>query len=139
MKVVIAANGPTLDSSVAKRFGHAPYYLLVDSATLELQVIENREHDDETHVIIPHMTEQGAEVFVTGNIGPHAFQLVRSLHRQVALARHMPAREALDKLQRGELEWLNAPTVKHSRHDNASYPGGDSASHPVGDQTHHST
>jgi predicted Fe-Mo cluster-binding NifX family protein len=121
MKIVIAAAGPTLDSPVAKRFGHAPYYLLVDSATREIQVIENQEHDDETHAIIPQLAGQGAVVFITGNIGPHAFQLVHSLQRQVALARHMAAGEALDKLQRGELELLNAPTVKHSQHDS----GGD--------------
>jgi predicted Fe-Mo cluster-binding NifX family protein len=134
MKVVIAANGPTLDSPVAKRFGHAAYYLLVDSATLELQIIENREHDDETHAIIPQLAGQGAEVFITGNIGPHAFQLIRSLQRQVTLARRMPARQALDKLQRGELELLNAPTVKHSRHDSAS----PSLAVAGGDQNHHS-
>jgi predicted Fe-Mo cluster-binding NifX family protein len=126
MKVVIAATGPTLDSPVAQRFGHAPYYLLVDAATRELQVIKNHEDDDETHAIIPHLAKQGAEIFVTGNIGPHAFQLIRSLNRQVALARRMPANEALDKLQRGELELLSAPTVKHSRHDLR------------GDHTHHS-
>lgn len=127
MKVVIAANGPTLDSLVAKRFGHAPYYLLVDSATLELQVIENREQDDETHAIIPQLAGQGAGVFITGNIGPHAFQLIQSFNHQVALARRMPAGEALDKLQRGELELLSAPTVKHSQHDLR------------GDHAHHST
>jgi predicted Fe-Mo cluster-binding NifX family protein len=126
MKVVIAATGPTLDSPVAQRFGHAPYYLLVDAATRELQVIKNHEDDDETHAIIPHLAKQGAEIFVTGNIGPHAFQLIQSLQRQVALARRMPANEALDKLQRGELELLSAPTVKHSRHDLR------------GDHTHHS-
>lgn len=126
MKVVIATNGPTLDSRVAQRFGHAPYYLLVDATTRELQVIENHEHDDETHAIIPQLAEQEAKVFVTGNIGPHAFQLIRSLQGQVALARLMPASEALDKLQRGELELLNAPTVKHSRHD---LPGGHAHHH----------
>lgn len=117
MKVVIAAAGPTLDSLVAQRFGHAPYYLLMDVVTRELHVIENHEDDDETHAIIPQLAGQGAEVFVTGNIGPHAFQLIRSLQGQVALARRMPAGEALDKLERGELELLSAPTVKHSRHD----------------------
>lgn len=127
MKVVIAAAGPTLDSLVAKRFGHAPYYLLVDSATRELQVIENHEDDDETHAIIPRLAGQGAVVFITGNIGPHAFQLIQSLQRQVVLARRMPAGEALDKLQRGELKLLNAPTVKHSRHGLS----GDHAHHSV--------
>ncbi|HMQ54005.1 MAG TPA: NifB/NifX family molybdenum-iron cluster-binding protein [Anaerolineae bacterium] len=121
MKVAIAASGPSLDSPVAKRFGHAPYYLLVDSATLETLVFENREPEDETHAIIPDLTGQGAEVFITGNIGPHAFELARSLERPVALARQMPAREALAKLQKGELELLQAPTVKHSRHNHTHH------------------
>lgn len=117
MNVVIAANGPTLDSPVAKRFGHAPYYLYVDSETGQVQAIRNEEPHDDTHAIIPQLVGQKAEVFVTGNIGPHAFKLIRSLDRQVALARNMPAGQALDKLQKEELEILSAPTLKHSIHE----------------------
>ena len=84
MNILIAADGTTLDSSVAKRFGHAPYYLYVDADTRQVQVIENTDHDDETHAIIPQMIQQGVDVFITGNIGPHAFQLIKSLNRQVA-------------------------------------------------------
>lgn len=121
MKVLIAAKGPSLDSSISKRFGHAPYYLLVDTATTQVQAIDNSDHDDETHAIIPEMIGQGVEVFITGNIGPSAFKIVRSLHRQVALARHMSAGEALDRLSRGELEILSAPTLKHSVHDHTHH------------------
>ncbi len=116
MKIVIAAEGPTLESSVAKRFGHAPYYLFVDTATGQVQGINNPDEHDESHAIIPQLAGQGAEVFVTGNIGPQAFQLARSLNCQVALARRKTAAEALDSLQRGELEFLSAPTVKQSFH-----------------------
>jgi predicted Fe-Mo cluster-binding NifX family protein len=121
VKVVIAANGPTLDSSMAKRFGHAPYYLLVDTATMQVQAIDNSEHDDETHAIIPQMIRQGVEVFITGNIGPNAFKLVRSLNRQVGLARQMTAGEALARLDRGELEMLVAPTLKRSVHNHTHH------------------
>ncbi len=121
MKVLVAANGSTLDSAVAKRFGHAPYYLYVDSETGQAQAINNTDHHDETHAIIPQMVGQGVEVFVTGNIGPHAFKLIRSLNRQVALARRMSASEALDKLQRGELEILSAPTLKRSVHNHTHH------------------
>jgi predicted Fe-Mo cluster-binding NifX family protein len=117
MKILIATGGTTLDSAVAKRFGHAPYYLYVDADTGQVQVIENTDHDDETHAIISEMAQQGVETFISGNIGPHAFQLARSLNRQVALARRMSAAEALEKLQKGELEILQAPTVKQSFHD----------------------
>jgi predicted Fe-Mo cluster-binding NifX family protein len=119
MKVLIAANGPTLDSAVAKRFGHAAYYLYVNSETGQTQVIDNREHHDEPHAIIPAMVGQGVEVFITGNIGPNAFRLARALHRPVALARKMSAGQSLDKLQSGELELLSAPTLKRSVHDHA--------------------
>ncbi len=121
MKILIAAAGTTLDSKVAKRFGHAPYYLIVDAETKEVQALKNVDHDDETHAIIPQMSDQGVEVFVTGNIGPHAFQLARSLNRQVAMARNMTAADALEKLQRGELEFLHEPTVKQSFHDHARH------------------
>ena len=130
MKVVIAANSPTLDSTVAKRFGHAPYYLMVNTATMQMQVIENNDqhdetdnHDphDETHAIIPHMAGQGVEIFITGNIGPHAFELVQSLKRKVALARRMSAGEALARLQRGELDILSAPTLKRSVHNHTHH------------------
>ena len=121
MKVLIAAQGTTLDSPVAKRFGHAPYYLEVDLDTMQVQVIDNAAQPDETHAIIPHMVKRGVELFITGNIGPQAFNLTKSLNRKVALARKMTAREALVRLQDGELEILTAPTLKRSVHDHAHH------------------
>jgi predicted Fe-Mo cluster-binding NifX family protein len=130
VNVVIAATGPTLDSPVAKRFGHAPYYLIVNTATMQVQAIENNDsHDeagnhgqhDESHAIIPQLVGQGAELFVTGNIGPHAFEIIQSLKRQVALARGLSASEALARLQRGELEILSAPTLKRSVHNHSQH------------------
>ena len=61
-------NGPTLDSAVAKRFGRAPYYLLVDTATREPELIDKGEHDDEPYAIIPHMAGRGVEIFITGKL-----------------------------------------------------------------------
>jgi predicted Fe-Mo cluster-binding NifX family protein len=123
MNVLIAADGTTLDSAVAKRFGHAPYYLYVDANTGQVQAIENtdHDHDEDTHDIIPQMVQQGTDVFITGNIGAHAFELVKSLNRQVAVARNMSAAEALENLQDGELEILHAPTVKQSFHDHSHH------------------
>ena len=117
MKVLIAVQGTTLDSPVAKRFGHAPYYLKLDLDTQQIQLIDNAESHDETHAIIPQMVEDGVKVFITGNIGPNAFELTHSLNLQVALARQMSAGEALERLQRGDLEILTGPTLKRSVHD----------------------
>ena len=76
---------------------------------------------DETHAIIPQLVGQGVELFITGNIGPHAFEIIKALKRQVALARGLSAGEALIRLQRGELEILSAPTLKRSIHHHSQY------------------
>jgi predicted Fe-Mo cluster-binding NifX family protein len=64
MKVLTAIQGTTLDSHVAKRFGHAPYYLAVDLDSMQVQLIKNTEHHDETHAIIPEMARIGVEIFI---------------------------------------------------------------------------
>ena len=121
MKVLIATQGATLDSPVAKRFGQAPYYLLIDSETMQVKVIDNPEHDD-THSIIPKIAKQGVKLFIAGNIGPHAYDLIRSMNLPVALARKMSAKEALIKLQQDELQLLTAPTLKYSVHEQVRKP-----------------
>jgi predicted Fe-Mo cluster-binding NifX family protein len=121
MKVLIAAQRTTLDSPVAKRFGHAPYYLIVDLDSMQVQVIDNTEHHDGTHAIIPQMAKNEVKVFITGNIGPHAFELANSFNQWVVLARKMSAREALAKLLRGEPEILAEPTLKRSVHDHTHH------------------
>lgn len=124
MKVLIAALENTLDSPVSKRFGHAPYYLIVDLETMQVNVIDNRNTGDEhDHAIIPQAAKAGVKAFITGNIGPQAYKLVESLNLQVALARKMSGKEALEKLQRGELKILDAPTLKHSIHDHKHHFG----------------
>ncbi len=120
MKVLIATEKASLDSQVAKRFGHAPYYLIVNSERNLVQVINDPEHDDD-HSIILQLAKDGVEVFITGNIGPHAYELIRSLNLSVALARRMSANEALSKLQLGQLKILDAPTLQHSVHEHAQH------------------
>ncbi len=41
MRIIVISEGESLDSYVADDFGHAPYFLLVDSETLAYRVIVN--------------------------------------------------------------------------------------------------
>ena len=45
MKIIVISEGESLDSYVADDFGHAPYFLLVDSDTLDYHVIVNEYAD----------------------------------------------------------------------------------------------
>ncbi len=118
MKVLVAAEKNSLESRVARRFGHAPYYLIVDTENIEYQVQKN-EHSGENHEMIYDFAKQGVKMFLTGNIGPHAFDIIKSLGLKVALARGISVFEALEKLHHDELQILDGPTLKRSVHDHA--------------------
>ena len=116
MKVLIAADGSSLNSSISKRFAHANYYLIVDTTTMDFQVVKNSglSHN---HEEISTMVEKGIEIFIVGNIGPNAFNTITSLNKKVALSRKSTVLEALKKLKMMELEILSSPTLKRSIHD----------------------
>lgn len=47
MKIIACSEGESLDSYMAEDFGHAPFFLLVDSDTLDYRVIVNEFRDSE--------------------------------------------------------------------------------------------
>ena len=116
MKILVATKGPSLDSPVAKHFGQAPYFLIYDTKRDKVKVIEKPAGGNQ-HAIIPQADADGVRVFITGNIGPHAYKLISSLNLQVALARNMSAQRAIKKWKNGELKILDGPIVRHVVHD----------------------
>lgn len=115
MKIFIGTDTPELNGKVAKRFGHADYYLNYDSDSENFEVISNSEHD-EKHTILFDAVNNGIETFIVGNVGPHAFQILNRNGVKIYLARKITANEAINKLLNNELELLTEPTVKKSMH-----------------------
>jgi len=115
MKIFIGADSPELTGKLAKRFGHANYYLVFNSKTKAFKVILNSEHD-EKHQILIDAVKNGVETFIVGNIGPFAFNILNNGKTEIYLARKMSVNEAIEKLNNGELEFLTEPTLKKSLH-----------------------
>ena len=113
MKILLATDGKTLESKIAKRFGHANYYLIFDSESKKLDPKANSDHDN-NHSSIVNLTNEGVTNFIVGNIGPNAFKVLIDKNTKVYLARKYKAKEALDKFLNNELKELTAPTLKRS-------------------------
>lgn len=111
MKVLIASEGSTLESPVAKRFGRAMWYLIVDVETETVSSIQNLRIEDH-HDIVPKAANEGVATVITGNIGPRSYELISTHNLQVAHCRDISGHEAIDRLKRGDLKILDAPTVK---------------------------
>ena len=75
MKIAITSTGKTLDSQVDQRLGRAAYFVIVDTETMDFDVIEN---DSVTAgggagiSAAKAITDAGAEAVLTGNCGPNA-------------------------------------------------------------------
>ncbi|NOX17426.1 MAG: dinitrogenase iron-molybdenum cofactor biosynthesis protein [Chlorobi bacterium] len=113
MKILFAADGKTMDAPIAKRFGHAEYYLIFDDETNELTARENHGHDD-NHSELIELVNEGVKTFIIGNVGPHAFKVLAGRNGKMFLARKLTVREALEKFKNDELEELTSPTLKRS-------------------------
>jgi len=113
MLIVIGSDGISLNDKVAKRFGHAEYYIKYDTETNKFEAIKNND-EDHTHSELENMVDEGVEVFIVGNVGPHAFDILNESGTEVYLARKMTIEEAIDNYKSQSLQKLTEPTVKKS-------------------------
>ena len=115
MKYLVAATGPDLESSVARRFGHAPYFLVVDAQTMKIEKAHPNDHDAPGHGLAG-FKDTGVERVIVGNIGPEAFADVVGMGWRPYLGRSLSVRDAVAKAEAGDLPALHEPTVKKSLH-----------------------
>ncbi len=107
MKIAVTSKGVDLDSSVDPRFGRAAYILVVDSATLSFQVLDNSENANAfkgAGIQAARMvSEAGADVLLTGHCGPNAFKAMKAAKVGVANDATGMVREAVAAYENGEM------------------------------------
>lgn len=113
MLILLGSDGNNLESPIAKRFGHANYYIIFNSESKDFHAIEN-ENDGHNHDNLRNFLDKNVEAFIVGNIGPHAFEIINTPTSKVYLARKMLVKEAIEKFIKGELLQLREPTNKRS-------------------------
>ena len=113
MLILIGSDGNNLESPIAKRFGHANYFILYNTDAKSFEAIENKD-EGHNHENLQEFLDKGVEVFIVGNIGPYAFEVINTLKSHVYLARKMSTKEAIDKFIKGKLKQLTEPTAKKS-------------------------
>ena len=88
MKIAVTSQGTSLDSEVDPRFGRAHYILLVDSDTLDFEVIDNTENLNAFKgagiQAAQMISEKKPEVLLTGFCGPNAFKAMKAAKIGVA-------------------------------------------------------
>ena len=82
MKVAITAQGANLDAMVDPRFGRATYILIVDTESMDYEILDNSANASAfkgAGIQAATMIHQrGAEILLTGYCGPKAFQTLQA-------------------------------------------------------------
>ncbi len=113
MKVAISSAEPQLESQVDPRFGRCAYLIFYDTEKDEWEALPNTSRDAAGGAGIRTaqlVVNNGADVVVTGNIGPNAMQVL-SGQVKVYTGFSGTVEEAIKNLKAGTLAETSAPTV----------------------------
>ncbi len=114
MKIAVSAAGNNLDSPFESRFGRASGFVIYDTETKDIEYLDNS-----ASINLPHgagiqtaqmIADSGAQVLITGIIGPKASQALESPNLQVHCCEAATVSEAIHSFQRGGVS-ASAPSA----------------------------
>ncbi|HID91134.1 TPA: dinitrogenase iron-molybdenum cofactor biosynthesis protein, partial [Candidatus Bathyarchaeota archaeon] len=114
MKVAVSATGGSLDAQMDPRFGRCPYFVIVDTETMGFEALLNVSQSAPSGAGIQAaqlVAGRGAQVVLTGSIGPNAFQALSSLGISVITGVFGTVRDAVGRFKSGRLQRATAPTT----------------------------
>lgn len=114
VKIAISATGPGLEANVDPRFGRCQYFIIVDAETMQFEALENSSAAAAGGAGISAaqmVANKGAEVVLTGNCGPNAYQTLSAAGVQVISGVSGTVRNAVEAYKAGRLQPSVQPNV----------------------------
>ena len=115
MKIAVTSTGKTLDSQVDPRFGRAACFIIVDTETMDFNVIENESVAaaggagiSSAKVVI----DTGAKAVLTGNCGPNAERTLTAAGVKLYTGATGTVAEAAELFKSGKLTEAAGPNVQ---------------------------
>jgi predicted Fe-Mo cluster-binding NifX family protein len=115
MKLCISSTGNDLDASVDPRFGRCQYFLFVNSETMDFEAVVNPAFIAGGGAGVQAaqlVANKGADVVITGNVGPNAFQALEAAGVKVITGAQGTVRSVIDSFKKGALDYAGAPSVE---------------------------
>jgi predicted Fe-Mo cluster-binding NifX family protein len=116
MKLCVTSSGQSLEDTVDPRFGRCQYFIFVDSDNLEFEVIQNPAVSTGGGAGTKSaqlVANKGAEVVLTGNVGPNAFDTLQAAGLKIIVGLlDTTVRQAIEGFNTGNFGYANMPSVK---------------------------
>ncbi len=114
MKIAVTSTGKDFQSQTDPRFGRCANFIIYDTETGILKVYPNSAAEaaggagsQATQVV----ADAGAEVVITGNLGPNAARALQEIKIPVYRFGSGTVTEAIEQFRAGKLELIQGPTV----------------------------
>lgn len=104
MKICITSQGNDRNAEVDPRFGRCQYFVIADTDTDQVDIIDNTNKDGMGGVGIQAgqmMAEKDIKAVLTGNVGPNAFQTLNASGVEVITGVTGKVSEAIEKYKSG--------------------------------------
>jgi predicted Fe-Mo cluster-binding NifX family protein len=114
MKICITATNEELDSQIDPRFGRCTYFIIFDSETKKFKSISNISNAAAHGAGIQAaqtVRDEGAEVVITGNVGPNAFQALSAAGIKIVTGASGTIEKVINRFEKGMLKEVKSPTV----------------------------
>ena len=115
MKLCVTSTGQHLDDRVDPRFGRSQYFMIVDSDSLQFEAIQNPAFSSGGGAGIQAaqaVANKGAEVVLTGNVGPNAFNTLQAAGLTIIVGLvDTTVKEAVEGFKAGQFQHVSGPSV----------------------------
>ncbi|MCD4806820.1 MAG: NifB/NifX family molybdenum-iron cluster-binding protein [Methanococcoides sp.] len=124
MKICVTATDKNIDAALDPRFGRCPYFVLIDSETMEFKAFDNTAASAPGGAGIQaaqNISDKGIDVLLTGSVGPNAFPILTAAGIKVMAGASGSVKDAIHQYKEGELNETGAPTAQ--AHASMAAPG----------------
>jgi len=114
MNIAITATQPSLDAKVDPRFGRCPYFLIVNTDTLDFEAVENPNIALGGGAGIQSaqlLAGRDVKCVLTGNCGPNAYQTLSAAGISVMIGCSGMASDVIEQFKAGQLSAADQPNV----------------------------
>jgi predicted Fe-Mo cluster-binding NifX family protein len=114
MKIAISSSGQALDSQVDQRFGRAEYFLIVETESMELEVLNNDNNANSGGAGIGTaklLVDADVKAVLTGNCGPNAQKTLSAACIKLYTGVSGIVSDAIESFKAGSLSETFEPNV----------------------------
>ncbi|MCF6148717.1 MAG: dinitrogenase iron-molybdenum cofactor biosynthesis protein [Candidatus Kuenenia sp.] len=118
MKLCITSAGKDIESKIDERFGRSPYFLFVDTDTMDFKAVPNTAETAGRGAgirAVQLIVDNEADAVLTGVVGPNAFEALKAAKVNVyeGASELDTVKNAVEGFKKGDFKEVSCPAEGH--------------------------